>query len=242
MASLLTDLLFHKAAAAEAGMDREHATRDERKAAIESILVGDQYICSEVEQNKAEREKQDRYVTEIEDDTMRFAQLGSEGYALALQVRTARRMDLGRSMLKQAEYRRAHDLPALKAELNAIIAEENDEERAAARAKLLQLMIEFQHEILDRGAELQVEIDRRLDEAERKWPQMRVAFGLPHVPVGIFSLVGGLRSIPGWHRECLVAAEPQMFDADDPVRVKFENERKAGKQPTIWHPGSPPWA
>jgi hypothetical protein len=239
--ALLTDL-FHKAAAAEQGLDREHATRDERKAAIEAVLTASEYIRSEVEQSKHEREEQDRRVQALEDDPALFAKVGAEGYNAALALRIDKRLALGRALLKQSEYHKQHDIAALRAELAGIEAEEAGEEREAARAELLRLMLEFQREILDRGAELQVAIDRRLDEAERRWPAQRVAANLPRVPIGIFSLVGGLRSIPNWHRECLALAEPQLFDADDPVRVKFENERKAGKQPTIWHPSSPAWS
>jgi hypothetical protein len=239
MATLLSSLFSRSAAAPETDDVRTH--RDERKREIERVLGGDDELRTEVERATSAREAQDRVCDQIESDPMKLAEIGSDGYSAALQKRTVMRLELGKVLLRQREYRQQHNLIGLKAELNGIIAEEDAEARQAARAELIELLHEFQTDVLDPGARLQAAIDERFAAIERKWPEMRVATDLPHMPATVFTTHGSLRSIPSWHHEVLALAAPQLFDPDDPARVKAEEQRKQGKAPVVWGPGMPPW-
>jgi hypothetical protein len=46
--------------------------------------------------------------------------------------------------------------------------------------------------------------------------------------------------ICAWYREVLCAAQPDLFEPDDPVRQKIETMRAKGKA-IIWHPLPPKW-
>jgi hypothetical protein len=239
MSTLLSSFFSARAAAPET--DDVHAERDARKREIERILDGDDELRTEVEAAKAAREQQDLRVDRIESDPVELAEVGEGGYAAELQKRTAARMTLGKVLLRQREYRQQHDLPMLRMELNGILADEDAEARQKERQELIALLHEFQVEILDAGEALQTEIDRRFAAIEQRWPEMRVATDLPHMPPTVFTTHGSLRSIPSWHREVLALAAPQLFDVADPMRVKAEEQRAQGRAPVVWGPGMPPW-
>jgi hypothetical protein len=240
MATLLSSFFSARAAAPETD-GNVHAERDERKREIERILAADDELRVEVEKAKASREQQDRVCDQIESDLMKLAEIGSDGYAAELQKRTATRMELGRVLLRQREYRERNNLPMLRAELQSIVNEEDADERAAARARLIELLLAFDAEILQPAIARQQEIDALFEMIERKWPSMRTTLDLPRLPVGVFTAMGGLRSISNWHHEVLALAEPTLFPADDPAREKAEEQRKTGKPPVVWAPSSPAW-
>lgn len=149
------------------------------------------------------------------------------------------RQALGDAQRTLAEYETEHDIPAVQAELADIRANGDARERDAARRKLIELMADFERDILQYGTERWEEILRLGNEIERKWPGQRMTCDLPCMPPGIFEK-NGLRSIPTWFRETLCAAAPESFPADDPVRVKIEKMR-AERSMRIWSPLPPEW-
>jgi hypothetical protein len=177
----------------------------------------------------------------IEDDPVELAKVGPENYPRELQKRTSMRMALGSATLRLREFREQHDIGKLRSELASILSAVDDEERQRARAVLVELLFEFEREVLLPGEALQEAIDKRFAEIESRWPGQRIALDLPRLLPGVFTPLNGVRSLPRWFHECLVAIAPEAFAANDETRLKFEALRREGKPVTIWHPGLMPW-
>jgi hypothetical protein len=227
---------------ATATAETDKPTRAERKSQLETILAQHEALRTAVVRAQGESERQDGFLRDVEAQPAKLAALGEDGFDAETKKRTSLRMVWGKAQLALSQFERENKIAAIRAELAGIVAEEDLEAQRAARQELLTLMHEFQREILDVGAELQAAIDERLAEVERRWPGQRVQLNLPHMPPTIFTTHGGLRSLPLWHRECLAAAAPELFPADDPARLRIESERKQHRQPVIWHPSSPAWS
>ena len=138
-----------------------------------------------------------------------------------------------------AEFEKTNHITALQAELADINSNIDAWERAAARRKLIELMVAFEADILRPGVKRWEEILQLGNEIERRWPNQRMTCDLPCLPPGIFSL-DGMRSLPVWFKETLCAAEPGLFEPDDPVRQKIDAMR-AEHAIRIWYPTPPEW-
>jgi hypothetical protein len=215
-----------------------HVSPSERRVQLEQIVSDHAALQAEVTRAQIAFEYHDRILRDRYLHPTGLAEIGIEDDAEE-QRRRSLRHSLGQAQLTLADFEKQHELPVVQAELTDLIANADAREGMAARRKLIDLMLTFEADILRAGSERLAEINRLGDEIEDRWPGQRLTTDLPHMPPGVFT-PDGLRSIVIWFREVLCAAQLDLFEPDDPVRVKIE-QMKRDRTLAIWHPLPPTW-
>ena len=215
---------------------RAAAARAVRRGEIEEMLAGDEAITREVAVALAAREQQDRFVDAVDADPAQLAELGDDGYLDALKKRTSSRMTLGRALLKQAEYRRQYDIPALRAECAAIDEADAQDARAAHAGKIDAKFVELLGDMRTAAATYE-EIVALFDEAAARWPNNlpEILRGYSILPPGLLS-PNGKRSIPVYLGEMIAITNPAALPPDDPARLRIEAAKAAGEKVMVWSP------
>ena len=211
---------------------------DQRRAQLEQIIRDHATVREAVAHTQTAFENHDRFLRDRYLNPARPAEVGLED-SVEEQRRRSLRFALGEAQLALAEFEKRHDIPTVQAELADIQANGDVRERAAARQRLIELMMAFEADILRAGAERWAEILQLANQIEEHWPGQRMTCDLPCIPPGFF-VPDGVRSVPVWFREKMCEAEPALFDANDPVRQKIEC-MKAERKIVIWHPLPPEW-
>jgi hypothetical protein len=210
----------------------------DRRAHLEEVLGDHAVLQADVTNAQSAFETQDGILRDRYIHPTCSTEIGNEDDAEE-QRRRSLRNALGQAQLKLVEFENEHNISAIKTELADILANADAREQAAARRKIVELMMSFEARVLRPGAAQWAEIQRLGDEIEDRWPGLRLTTDLPHMPPGVF-MQDGLRSITVWFREVLCAAQPDLFAPDDPVRVKIE-QMKANHTVVIWQPSPPTW-
>jgi hypothetical protein len=210
------------------------ARPEERRAQLEQIVRDHAALREAVGHAQVAFETHDRFLRDRYLNPAQPAAVGIED-DVEEQRRRSLRYALGEAQLALAEFEKTHDVKAVEAELADIRDNADERERGAARQKLIDLMMAFEADILQPGAARWTEIAKLGDEIERRWPNQRLTTDLPHIPPGVFTTGGGLRSVPIWFHESMCVVAPEAFPADDPIRLKIER-MKAERKIVIWHP------
>jgi len=211
-------------------------TRDARKAEVEAILNGDSRIAQEVGAAQAAREEQDRFVARIEDSPLELAAMGEQAFDLAHRDRVAKRMTLGRALLRQQEYREEHDIAALRAEFVQICDEEKHEAQQAHLRKVgdaaLKVLAAMRH-----ASEVYRSYCGLFDDAAKYWPNdvEGLLRSYPLLPPGALS-PNGLRSIEGYFSDALMLADSGLLPDGDPARARVESAKAAGREFRLFLP------
>jgi hypothetical protein len=204
-------------------MTSEQIRRSERRSVLEEVLEQHTQLQQAVAIAQGDFDDQDRKV--------RQSFLNPTGDYVDYQAEDERlrslKIAVDRAKSELAHFERVNDLDAARAELKTILAEEDADARAAARREAVEMMMRFDEQVLRPAEARWAEIRQRLIEIENRWPGQRVVVDLPHLVDGIF-YPHGTRSICTWYREVMCAAEPELFDPDDPVRQKIDAMRAKG--------------
>lgn len=228
--------LFNNSTGSEMAPVANYANPRERRAELEEVLSEHATLLGAVAEAQKTFESYDQF--------LRDRYLNGTGAAVtedsvAEQRRSDLRKELAEAQLALANFEKEHNVAAVETEMADIQANADARERAAARQEVIEMMAEFDRDVLRAAEARWAEIRQRLIDVENRWPGQRVVIDMPHVPDGIF-FPDATRSILTWFREKLCAAQPDLFDKEDPVRARIDAMRAQGKI-VIWDPSRPMW-